>query len=168
MNPAAFRQLYDYNSWANHRVLDSCEALTAEQFTRGLGSSFGSVRDTLVHLCGAEWRWMERWHGRTPIPAFPSDEFPNLASVRLRWAGIERNLVSYVSSLTDDDVQRVMPFTLDGEPYAQPLWQCLYHVANHATYHRGQIATLLRQMGAKPVSTDMIRFYQERAAKASA
>jgi uncharacterized damage-inducible protein DinB len=58
------RRLYDYNTWANHRTLESCAALTDEQFTRNLGSSFPSVRDTLVHLFQVEWIWLERWHGR--------------------------------------------------------------------------------------------------------
>jgi uncharacterized damage-inducible protein DinB len=48
-------------------------------------------------------------------------------------------------------------------PFAQPLWQCLQHVANHSTYHRGQITTMLRQLGAKPAGTDLIGFYRERA-----
>ena len=46
-------------------------------------------------------------------------------------------------------------------------WQALQHLANHGTYHRGQVATLLRQLGVKPVSTDLIAFYRERAAAAA-
>jgi len=60
------RTLYDYNAWANSRALEACSALTPEQFTRDLGSSFRSLRDTLAHIYGAEWVWLERWHGRTP------------------------------------------------------------------------------------------------------
>ena len=53
-------------------------ALTPEQFTRDLGSSFGSVRDTLVHICGAEWIWLERWHGRAPTAIPKRGGFPGL------------------------------------------------------------------------------------------
>lgn len=169
MNVDEFRLLYDYNAWANHRALESCGPLTPEQFTRDLASSFCSVRDTLAHLYGAEWIWLERWHGRIPA-TFPSAaEFPDLATVRQRFAEIDRNLVDYVASLTADDVQRVIHTkTMAGVEFAQPLWQMLQHVANHGTYHRGQIATLLRQLGAKPISTDLIFFYRERGAKAGA
>lgn len=164
-----FRTLYEYNSWANHRTLDSCASLTPEQFTRDLGSSFGSVRDTLVHILGAEWIWLERWHGRVPAGLPVAKDFPDLESVRRRWAEVERDLIDYIASLTPEDLQRTIQFkTLAGVPVSQPLWPCLQHLANHSTYHRGQIATLLRQLGAKPVSTDLIGFYREISAKASA
>jgi len=166
MNTEDFRLLYDFNAWANQRTLDACAALTPEQFTRDLGSSFKSVRDTLAHLYGAQWVWLERWHGRIP-PALPSPaDFPDFETVKRRFAEIDRNLIDYAASLTADDLQRVLDYrTLAGTPNAQPLWQMLQHVANHSTYHRGQVTTLLRQLGAKAVSTDMIVFYRERAAK---
>ncbi len=170
MNTGDFRLLYEFNAWANQRTLDSCAALTPEQFTRDLGSSFRSVRDTLAHIYGAEWIWHERWHGRTPAGGLPSAaDFPDLDSLRARLAEIDRTLQDYVTLLTDGDVQRVIEFkTMAGTQISQPLWQCLQHLANHGSYHRGQVATLLRQLGAKPTSTDLIGFYRERAARASA
>lgn len=164
MNIQDFRLLYDFNSWANHRALEACAALTEEQFTRNLGNSFPSVRDTLCHICGAEWIWLERWHGRSPAAIPSAADYPNLEAVRRRSAEVERDLLDYVASLNPEDLQRAMNFkTLAGVPHSQPLWQCLQHVANHSTYHRGQITTMLRQLGAKPVSTDMIAFYRERS-----
>jgi uncharacterized damage-inducible protein DinB len=169
VNAGDFRTLYDYNSWANHRTLDACAALTHEQFMRDLGSSFRSVRDTLFHIGAAEWIWLERWHGRAPTALPVATDFPDFDAVRLRYAEVERNLLDYVASLTEDDLRRVVQFkTLAGTPYAQVLGDCLQHVANHSTYHRGQITTLLRQLGAKAVSTDLIAFYRERDAKTSA
>lgn len=169
MNIEDFRLLYDYNAWANHRVIETCAVLTPEQFTRDLGSSFRSVRDTLAHIYGGEWVWLERWHGRTP-PGLPSAEtLPDLETARQRFQEIDRNLVDYVASLTADDLHRVVQMkTTAGVPHAMPLWQMLQHMANHSTYHRGQVATLLRQMGAKPIGTDLISFYRERAAQAGA
>jgi uncharacterized damage-inducible protein DinB len=169
MNVEDFRLLYDYNSWANHRTLDACAALSEEQFTRNLGSSFRSVRDTLAHICGVEWLWLERWHGRSHNALPPAAEFPNVASLRRRWDEVERNLLDYVASLTPEDIQRIIQHkTTQGVPQAGPLWQMLQHLVNHGTYHRGQVATMLRQLGAKPFSTDLILFYRERATKASA
>jgi uncharacterized damage-inducible protein DinB len=169
MDTRDFRNLYRYDSWANHRTLESCAQLTPEQFTRNLGSSFDSVRDTLVHIFGAEWIWLERWHGRTPTGLPVAADFPDLESVRRRWAEIERDLVDYIASLTQEDLQRVLEYkTTAGVAYSQPLRHCLQHLANHSTYHRGQIATLLRQLGAKATPTDLIAFYREQAAPASA
>lgn len=169
MNVEDFRLLYDYNSWANHRTLDSCAGLSQEQFTRDLGSSFRSVRDTLAHIYGAEWLWLERWHGRIPN-ALPSPaDFPDFNSVRSRWADLEGNLDAFISSLTPSELQRVIKYkNTQGTQFEGALWPMLQHVVNHSSYHRGQIATLLRQLGAKPVSTDLIVFHRERAARVSA
>lgn len=169
MNLEDIRNLYDYNSWANHRILDACAALSGEQFTRDLGSSFRSVRDTLTHILGAEWVWLERWHGRLPSGLPPGSEFSDLEALRNRWAGIERDLHDYVASLTAEDLTRnIQVKTFAGQVFSQPHWQMLQHLVNHGTYHRGQVTTLLRQLGAKPVSTDLIGFYRERGASASA
>jgi uncharacterized damage-inducible protein DinB len=169
MNVEDFRLLYDFNCWANYRTLDSCATLSAEQFTRDLGSSFRSVRDTLAHIYGAEWLWLERWHGRSPNALPTAAEFPNLEALRHRWDELERNLLDYLASLTPEDIQRVVHHnTTQGVPQSAPLWQMLQHLVNHGTYHRGQVATMLRQLGAKPLSTDLIFFYRERSSGASA
>jgi uncharacterized damage-inducible protein DinB len=164
-----FHVLYEYNSWANHRVIDSCAQLSNEQFTRDLGSSFPSVRDTLAHIYGAEWLWLERWHGRVPSSLPTPADFPDLASLRTRWAQHQRELDDYIRSLTPSELQRVIKYkNTQGVSFEGPIWPMLQHVVNHSTYHRGQLTTLLRQLGAQPVSTDLIAFYRERAAQASA
>ena len=169
MMPEQVRLLYDYNAWANHRVLEACAALTDEQFTRDLGSSFRSVRDTVVHILGGEWLWLEHWRGRMPSGLPPAADFPTLASIRARWTEIERDLLGFVGELSAADLAREQEIrTTTGKTYRHPLWQMLQHLANHGTYHRGQVATLLRQLGVKPVATDLIAFYRERAAQATA
>jgi uncharacterized damage-inducible protein DinB len=163
------RLLYGFNSWANQRTRAACAALTPEQFTKGLGSSFSSVRDTLAHLLGAEWIWLERWMGRTPAVFPKAADFPDLVSLERRWAEIERELAAYIASLKPEDLGRVLHFkTMAGTPQEDPLWQTLQHLVNHGSYHRGQIATMLRQLGAKPNSTDLVGYYRELAVKAKA
>jgi uncharacterized damage-inducible protein DinB len=169
MNVEDFRLLYDYNAWADHRTLDACAALSTEQFTRDMGSSFRSVRDTLLHIMQVEWLWLERWHGRSPTSFVPNAEYSNVESIRARWLEIERDLLDYIASLTNEEVQRVVQHkTTAGVPQAAPLWQMLQHLVSHGTYHRGQVATMLRQLGAKPTAIDLILFYRERAAQAKA
>jgi uncharacterized damage-inducible protein DinB len=169
VNVEDFQLLYNYNSWANHRTLDSCAELSLEQFTRDLGSSFRSVRDTLAHIYGAEWIWLERWHGRIPSALPSADDFPDFNSVRSRWAQHEANLDSFVVSLTTSELERVIKYkNTQGTPFEGPLWPMLQHVVNHSSYHRGQIATLLRQLGAKPVSTDLILFHREHGSRVPA
>jgi uncharacterized damage-inducible protein DinB len=169
MDVQDFRLLYDYNFWANHRVLDSSASLSTEQFTRDLGSSFCSVRDTLAHIYGAEWLWLERWHGRIPNALPVAADFPDLPSLRVRWAELERNLHQFIDSLNSSELQRIIKYkNTQGVPFEGPIWPMLQHVVNHSSYHRGQVATLLRQLGAKPIATDLIAFHRERAARVSA
>jgi uncharacterized damage-inducible protein DinB len=169
MTPEDIRALYQYNSWANHRLLDACEPLTPEQFTRDLRSSFPSVRDTLAHILGAEWLWHERFQSRSPSNLLNAVEFSTVAELRSRWSTVEGDLLRYVNGLTAEDLARVFQFrTTAGEIYPSPLWQALQHLANHSTYHRGQVVAFLRQLGLKGVALDLIRFYRERASAAGA
>jgi uncharacterized damage-inducible protein DinB len=70
-----------------------------------------------------------------------------------------------VASLSGNDLERIVHFRkLDSTANTSVLWQILQHVVNHGTYHRGQITTMLRQLAAKAVSTDLMAFYRERAA----
>jgi uncharacterized damage-inducible protein DinB len=168
ITPEHVRTLYAYDAWANRRMLDACTALAPEQFTRDLGSSFRSVRDTTAHIMGAEWLWLERFQGRTPAGLPSADQFADLASLRARWTQFEAELLSYVNGLSAADLERSFDYEdLKGNPHSNVLWQTLQHLANHGTYHRGQVTTLLRQLGAKPVGTDLLGFYRERAAQAA-
>lgn len=169
MSPEDIRQLYDYNAWANRRAMEAAAALTPEQFVKPLGSSFGSVRDTLAHIYGAEWIWLERFQGRSPASLPDVKEFTNLASLRKRWLEHETLLLGFVRGLTQADLDGVMEYkTLKFGVYQNPLWQSMQHLVNHGTYHRGQVTTLLRQLGAQPILTDLMHFYRERATAASA
>jgi uncharacterized damage-inducible protein DinB len=159
------RTLYAYNSWANHRVLDACAPLDSAKLTQNLHSSFPSVRDTLAHIMLAEWLWLERWLGRSP--AFPSENFPDLASIRARWQKIETDLNAFVQKLSAADLDRVVEYkNTKGNAFSNPMWQMLQHLVNHGTYHRGQITTMLRQLGATPSITDLIAFYREQVGRA--
>ena len=169
MTPDEIRSLYDYNAWANHRSLDAASALTAEQFTKPLGNSFSSVRDTLAHIYGAEWVWLERFQGRSPSSLPDTTQFADVAGLRERWAEHETRLLTFVRGLKQSDLDRVLEYkTLKFGVYRNPLWESMQHLVNHGTYHRGQVTTLLRQLGAQPVATDLMHFYRERATAAGA
>jgi uncharacterized damage-inducible protein DinB len=162
VTPELLRFLFQFNQWADRRMLDACGALSSEQFTRNLGSSFSSVRDTAAHLYGAEYVWNERIHGRSPTALVSGAGFPDLAAVREKLEEMDAYYIDYVSKLTQQDLDRVIRYKgFTGEEFSNPLWQSLHQLTNHASYHRGQITTMLRQLGAKGVSTDLIGYYRE-------
>ena len=158
---STLRELFDYNYWARDRQLEACAALTEEQFLRPMGNSFSSVRDTLAHLVAVEWVWLERWLGRSPTKLgggeYSAETFPTLGTVRERWRTVEGNMRSYLSGLQDSALERPLSYTnFKGERWTYPLWQTLVHVVNHQTYHRGQITTLLRQLGTSAPAIDFL------------
>lgn len=166
---ATLRELFDYNYWARDRQLDACRPVASEQFLRPLGSSFSSLRDTLVHILASEWVWLQRWQGRSPkredadVAALAAERFPSLESVERRWREVERDLRSYLAGLPDSALGAPLSYVnLQGQAWTYPLWQTILHVANHGTYHRGQVTTLLRQLGAAPPAIDFLVYRDQR------
>jgi uncharacterized damage-inducible protein DinB len=160
----AIRELYDYNQWANERVISSVTPLTDEMFTRNMGNSFGSVRDTLAHIIGAEWIWLERWLGRSPKALLNASDFPTVRALQQRWATVRQDQTQYIRTLVPDRLKDELSYTNTREEhYSYALWRQMVHVTNHSSYHRGQITTLLRQLGAEPVPTDLLVYYDENA-----
>ena len=161
--------LYEYDRWANNRVFEACSALSTEQFRRDLGGSFSSLRDTLVHIFAGEWGWLQYWKQPSPDDAFLADltarrkvlfdpnAFPELAAVRQKWADVEKEQVEFIELLTDERLERMLPV----RKTQVKLIHLMQQVANHSTYHRGQIALMMRQLGAAPQATDFHVFVME-------
>jgi uncharacterized damage-inducible protein DinB len=158
-------ELLEYHRWATNLTVGAARALTPEQFTRDLGSSFTSVRDTLVHVFTADRAWLGRLEGQAPPRAVAAD-FATLDSLLEVWEPVLTRWPSVVESLGDAGrlgTGRLIEYkSFAGEPFTNSLGQIVRHVVNHGTYHRGQVATMLRQLGAQAVSSDLIYFYRER------
>jgi len=154
---------FEYDGWANARVLGVAAGLSPEAFLKDLGSSFGSIRNTLAHIISAEWAWLERWNGTSPKQMLDPAGFPDVAALRTRWAQVEQDQQAFLGSLTQERLAADISYcNLQGEPVTLPLWQLMLHMINHSSYHRGQVTTMLRQVGGKPVSTDLVGFYRGR------
>ena len=161
--------IFEYDRWANNRVLQAASALSVEQFTRDLGGSFRSVRDTLVHIIGGEWIWLTYWNAPSHSHAFLADlrtrrdalftpdTFPNIAAVQLKWAEIEKDQIEFVNRVTNESLEKMLPFRTTQIRLAH----LMQHLANHSTYHRGQIALMMRQLDAEPLATDFHVFLVE-------
>ena len=163
MNLKDVRNLVNFHYWARNRMLDAVRLLSPEQYTKDVGGSFGSVRNTVVHTFAAEHLWFSRWIGVPVTGLLGPENYPDLESVRAAWTDLEARLRAYFAGLDEEGVQRVLHYkSLAGVESASQIWQMLQHVVNHASYHRGQVTTLLRQLGvAPPKATDLIAFYRE-------
>jgi len=153
------RKLFAYNRWANSRTLEPVAKLTEQEFTRTLGGSFPSVRETLAHIYAAEWIWLERWLGRSPRGLPTSQEVPTLEALKEKWGAVESACRDFVEGLAESRLAEVIRYVnVKGETWEYPLSEMLVHVVNHSSYHRGQAATMLRQLGKAPLSTDYLVF----------
>jgi uncharacterized damage-inducible protein DinB len=163
VNHSTLSDLLDYHYWAQERIFDAVGALSPDQFTRDLGNSFPSVRDTLVHSHFAECVWYARWTSE-PLPMPAAEHFPDIESVRHASRAHEIRMRALLARLGPDGIGQSLEYTsrLDGKDHRSLFWQMFQHVVNHGTYHRGQVTTMLRQLGAKAVDTDLIRFYWDR------
>ncbi len=159
------RTLFDYDAWADGELLRAARALTADQYARDLGSSFGGVRGTLLHVYGADRVWLARWQGDGPSAPWPVDDLETLDQLEERWAALRLDTERFLAALTEAQLTLPMPYTdYAGQAHRQLLFQQMQHRINHSTYHRGQVVTMLRQLGAEPVSTDLIKYYRQKAA----
>ncbi len=155
-------RLYAYDEWANALFLAAAGALTDERFSAPVVSSFPSFRDTLAHIVGAEWIWLRRWLGESPTAPPGGSDPPTLAAVRERLGEVERERRLYLAGLSAADLDRTIAYRrLNGEAFSSRLSDLFVHVVNHSTYHRGQLTTILRQLGEKPPTTDFFRFAGE-------
>jgi uncharacterized damage-inducible protein DinB len=158
-SPEEISKLFEYNDWANARTFSSVEPLSQEELNRQLGGSFPSVRETLVHIYAAEWIWLERWNGTSPKGLPSADELTALETLKERWARVEKERQVFARRLSEPRLGEVISYSnLKGDPKNNRLGDLLVHVVNHSSYHRGQVATMLRQLGKKPISTDYVVF----------
>jgi uncharacterized damage-inducible protein DinB len=170
MNKAEIELLFEYDRWANGRVLRATAALSEEQFTRELGGGFRSVRGALVHILGGEWGWLTFWKEASPGPGFLKDlwarhdaiftasAYPDVATVERKWAEVEKEQAEFVKGLTDESLEKMLPVRDTGISLAH----LMQHLANHSTYHRGQVALMMRLLGGEPLATDFHLFLLER------
>jgi uncharacterized damage-inducible protein DinB len=158
------RHLFDYTEWANDLAMDAADSLTDEQLDRDFGISHGSIFGTLTHMAGAEWIWLERWHGRSPAKAeawtmWTPEACGDLATLNDRWSEINEKRAKLIAELNEGSLAANLPFKLlSGDPSSMRLVDQMRHVANHATMHRGQVVGMIRQLGIEPPATDLL-FY---------
>jgi uncharacterized damage-inducible protein DinB len=158
---ASINELFNYNYWARDCQLQACAALTEEQFLRSLGSSFASVRDTLVHMVETELVWLERWRGQSPQPMLSPQDFPSLSAVSERWCAVEREMREYLATLSEETLEQPITYVSQkGDTFTYELWRPMLHLINHQSYHRGQVTTLLRQLGLQPPVVDFLPGYR--------
>lgn len=178
------QKLYAYNLWSNQRMFSVLEKLSEQQLTTPVQSSFPSIHETALHIFAAEWIWLKRWQGQSPRATVLDSGTRLMMNSALRNGGVEPDTLStlpglrvWADSLEQERQQLLRDLNEDtlhaplkycdmgGREYSMPLVELMQHLINHGTYHRGQITTLLRQIGAATVGLDLVFFFREQHEK---
>lgn len=142
-----FLKLYQYNQWANHRVLSALEKQKVND---------EKILSLMSHVVSALFIWLSRIKGESPepYPLWKQYTLPRLIElndeITLKWLEFVANTESFDRELVYNNYV--------GDPYKNNVEQIMIHLVNHSTYHRGQVALLLRQQGFEPVNTDFITY----------
>jgi uncharacterized damage-inducible protein DinB len=157
------RSLLLYTLWADRTILRALRPVRPEDLVRETGSSFPSLLATMAHILGAERVWLARFLGSTVDP-FPTPyDYPDLISLLHGWEETAAGIEAFLAGLTDEQLEGQITWSNSrGESFTQPLWGPVSHLVNHSTYHRGQLVTMLRQMGYEVPSTDLVYYLNDR------
>jgi uncharacterized damage-inducible protein DinB len=163
LSAAAARDLLLYMLWADRTTLRAVREVSLEDLKRDAGISFGSLLGTMTHILDGQRLWNARFSGQPTDQVHPPAEFPDLLSWITAWEESASHLEAFLASLTDEQLSAPITWTnRRGETFTQPLWHTVLHLVNHCSYHRGQVVSLLRQMGYQPPSTDLVYYLHQR------
>lgn len=169
MTPEEVSDLFDYDRWAVERQLASAAQLSEGDYRKNLGSSHGGVEGTLVHTFAAQRVWFSRWRGENPAALATPGDLSSLVLLKDSWMDLYSKTRVFTAQLTPAILDAPLHYRdLKNVPHAEPLAYQIRHVLNHSSYHRGQVTTLLRQLGVQPTALDLIVYYRERDALARA
>ena len=152
--------IYDYNFWANGRILTTAASVSREQFSAPASFPYGGLRGTLLHILEAEMSWRLRYEGMSWPGDLVEADFPTLAAVQAAFQAEEQSMREYLAHLGDDALIKPVTYPI-GEPpgtRSRILWHCLYHVVNHGMQHRSEAAAMLTDFGHSPGDLDFVDF----------
>jgi uncharacterized damage-inducible protein DinB len=151
------RSLFEYNEWANERVLESAASVHEEELARDRGVSFDSVQGILLHNLGSHVSWLARWTGEMP-PIAKVEPERVVVAISESYAAAHERLRDFIASLTEERLDEVSSLSdpQDGEwrTWRRPFWQVMVSVGSHAMAHRAEAAMILTQLGSSPGELD--------------
>jgi uncharacterized damage-inducible protein DinB len=161
--PEQFRMMAEYNRWMNEKLYAICATLSDGERKRDRKAFFRSIHGTLNHLLATDRSWLGRFIERPfPLRSLDQELYADFDELRRERAETDRAIEDFCTGLSEESLDASIEYsTLAGKRYAHPLRPALAHFFNHQTHHRGQLTTLLSQLGIDPGATDLITYFRE-------
>jgi len=152
------RAMADYNEWMNKRMYDVCAAMTTTERRLDRGAFFGSIHSTLNHILYGDLAFMSRFTGEPKhVPEIGVELYEEFDDLHAARSSLDQRILQWSTTLSADWLQQPLTYAskVDGVIRTVPRWLLVTHMFNHETHHRGQVSTLLSQMGIEFGSTDL-------------
>lgn len=148
-------QLLKYDAWATKQLLDAIQVLSAQQFVHEFGGELSSVRQQMVHLLTVADRYRARLAG-DEVPDIAPEEFDTPQQLIEYESTMRQRLNDFAAGLNESELIRVHDHATRRGSFRASGEETIWHIVNHATYHRGQVACLLKSHGVHFPDTDII------------
>jgi uncharacterized damage-inducible protein DinB len=155
-----------YNRWMNEKLYGICAALSDEERKRDRRAFFRSIHGTFNHLLLTDRGWLARFNGNPwPFPSLDQELYADFDELRRERGKTDRETEEFLAGITPERLDARFSYeNYAGEKFNHPLGPAMVHFFNHQTHHRGQVTTLLYQLGINPGVTDALVFYREQQA----
>jgi uncharacterized damage-inducible protein DinB len=162
VNIQDIRTLFDYNIWANKRILAATAGISQEEYTTPAANGWGSLRGILFHTFEAEYFWRYLCQHGVFVKEIREADYPTLDDLLAGWQAEEAARQEYLAGLSDTDLTNLVRYTTDtGIKRERLLWHCFFHMVNHGMQHRSEAAAILTSYGRSPGDLDFPLFLNE-------
>lgn len=158
MNTTILSALYDYNAYANTVLLETVDNLRDDEWDREISPSHDTVRRLLAHMFGVEMFFLVNCQGREFD--LQMEDVENVVGLTRHWKALMEEQQRYVAGLTDEDLEKEIH--IESRDHRLPMWQLLVQAFVHSTQHRGELSTVLTELGhTLPIKDPIIRFVEQ-------
>jgi uncharacterized damage-inducible protein DinB len=166
--------LYEYNDWADARILAACAKVSPEEYTAptSFGTGRGGLRTTMVHMLDSMWQDRITLQGYYKYPLadeaaydateLQEDDFPTLTALQERWTTEQREMWVYLETLTEETLNGEIRYVIPGIVRKRVVWHFLLAAILHTMQHRSEAASLLTVYGQSPGDLELTLFLDER------
>jgi uncharacterized damage-inducible protein DinB len=153
-----FELMAQYNQWMDSKIYEVCLGIPDDMRKKDMGAFFKSIHSTLNHIYYGDLAWLERLRDNTFTPRqIGEDIFEDFIELKEAQAKMDSDILDWVNSLTPEKLNQTFDYLSNVNNFSRtlPIWVLTTHMLNHQTHHRGQVTTLMKQLGYEPGITDI-------------